>query len=208
MGGFKDLIAYQLSTTIYDLNLAFCQKYIPKTSRTFDQMIQAARSGKQNIVEGSLEKSQKLNINLNSVARASLGELLEDYKDFLRTSGLTLWNKDDPRVLEIRRFRTDNWSNKTNLTYWANWTNSSESFANLMITLISLASYLLDQLIRKLESQFVAKGGYEEKLKERRKRVKGDLDLAKKKEDQDWLENYMKAQGAKKLPDGRFVKLD
>ena len=123
MGGFKDLIAYQLSTTIYDLNLAFCQKYIPKTSRTFDQMIQAARSGKQNIVEGSLEKSQKLNINLNSVARASLGELLEDYKDFLRTSGLTLWNKDDQRVLEIRRFRTDNWSNKTNLTYWANWTN-------------------------------------------------------------------------------------
>jgi len=136
MGGFKDLIAYQLSTTIYDLNLAFCQKYIPKTSRTFDQtcpqmlrirrcrrVIQAARSGKQNIVEGSLEKSQKLNINLNSVARASLGELLEDYKDFLRTSGLTLWNKDDQRVLEIRRFRTDNWSNKTNLTYWANWTN-------------------------------------------------------------------------------------
>ncbi|MBI3290627.1 four helix bundle protein [Candidatus Microgenomates bacterium] len=116
-GGYKNLLVYQQAVIIYDLNIIFINRYIPKTSRTCNQMEQAGRSGKQNIVEGSLEKSSKLNINLTSVSRASFGELLEDYKDFLRTKGLKVWDKNDPRVLEIRATRVSNLSNSSN------WTN-------------------------------------------------------------------------------------
>lgn len=170
-GGFQNLIVYQQAVVIYDLNTLFCQKFLLDTGigfptrRTVDQMTQAARSGKQNIVEGSLEKSLKMNIKLTGVARASFGELLEDYRDFLRTRKLPLWNKNDPRVLEIRATRI---SNSTNLTHWSNWTNSPESFANLMITLISRENYLLDQMLRSLEKKFINEGGYSENLFKKR----------------------------------------
>lgn len=167
-GGYQNLIVYQQAVVIYDLNLEFCRRFISKTSRTHDQMVQAGRSGKQNIVEGSLEKSLKSNIMLTGVSRGSFGELLEDYKDFLRTAKLSLWSKDDPRVLEIRAIREfpnkSNWSNKTNLARWSNWTNSPERFANLMITLLSKENYLLDQMLRSLEKKFVEEGGYTENL--------------------------------------------
>ncbi len=127
-------------------------------------MVQAARSGKQNIVEASLEKSLKMNIKLTGVARASLGELLEDYKDYLRVNNLKLWDKNDPRVREIRSNKT----NLTNMTYLSNWTNSPERFANLMITLISLDCYLLDRMIRSLEEKFIREGGYSESLFKKR----------------------------------------
>src|SRR3989338_6564491 len=97
--GYKSLIVYWLATDIYDLTVIFCNRYIDKKSRTTDQMIQAARSGKQNIVEGSLEPSVESNIKLTGVARASYGELLEDYKDYLRQSSLPLWAKDDTQNL-------------------------------------------------------------------------------------------------------------
>lgn len=128
-------------------------------------MIQADRSGKQNIVEGSLEKSLKSNIYLTGIARASYGELLEDYSDFLRLKGLKPWSKDDQRVLEIRKTRI---SEETNLTNWTNWTNGPESFANLMITLLSRENYLLDQMLRSLEQKFVQDGGYTENLFKKR----------------------------------------
>lgn len=169
-GGYQNLIVYQLAMVIYDLTILFCQKYLREDKntlpvrRTIDQMIQAARSGKQNIVEASLEKSLKMNIKLTGVARASFGELLEDYKDFLRTYGLKLWDKNDPKVLEIRR----NKSNLTNKTYLSNQTNHPEVFANLMITLISLEGYLLDQMLRSLEEKFILEGGYSENLLKRR----------------------------------------
>lgn len=124
-------------------------------------MVQAARSGKQNIVEGTISRSLKTNITLTSVARASFGELLEDYLDFLRTKNLKIWDKNDPRVLEIR-------TNKTNLSNWSNWTNSPERFANLMATLISRENYLLDHLFRSLEKKFVEEGGYSENLLKKR----------------------------------------
>src|SRR5579884_2956162 len=89
--GYKYLKSYQLSVVIYDLTVEFVNRYIPKNSRTCDQMTQAARSGKQNIAEGYLEKSLKMYIKLLGVARASLGELLEDYEDFARQHRLQVW---------------------------------------------------------------------------------------------------------------------
>lgn len=169
--GYQNLIVYQQSVIIYDLNYLFCQKYLQDrgvglpTRRTVDQMIQSSRSGKQNIVEGSLEKSLKMNIKLTGVARGSFGELLEDYKDFLRVRGLKLWDKDDQRVLEIRALRVSpNWSNLSNESNWTNWTHSPESFANLMVTLISRENYLLDRLLKVLEEKFINEGGYSENL--------------------------------------------
>lgn len=170
-GGYKNLIVYQQAVIIYDLTVKFCNKYLldsgrgAPTRRTVDQMTQAARSGKQNIVEGSLEKSSKLNISLTSVARASFGELLEDYLDFLRTRNLPAWDKEDPRVLEIRTRRE---TNKSNWTNWSDWMDTPERFANLMVTLISKENYLLDQMVRALEQKFINEGGYSENLFKKR----------------------------------------
>lgn len=167
-GGYKNLIVYQQAVVIYDLNIAFINRYISKMSRTYDQMEQAGRSGKQNIVEGSLEKSLKMNIKLTGVSRGSFGELLEDYEDFLRTKHLKLWDKNDPRVLEIRKTRVS--PNSSSLSNWSNWTNNPESYANLMSTLISRENYLLDQMLRALEQKFINEGGYTENLFKKRLR--------------------------------------
>lgn len=175
-GGYQNLIVYQQAVVIYDLTVEFCRKYLTNRSnesnltnlsyRTIDQMIQAARSGKQNIVEGSLEKSLKMNIKLTGVARASFGELLEDFKDFLRINNLKLWDKEDPRALEIRALRVS--LNETNLTNWSHWTNNPESYANLMITFINKENYLLDKLLKVLEEKFISEGGYSENLFKKR----------------------------------------
>jgi len=186
-GGYKSLIVYQQAVIIQDLNTKFCQKYLADngtgipTRRTVDQMTQAARSGKQNIVEGSLEKSLKMNIKLTGVSRASFGELKEDYEDFLRSRNLPIWDKNDPRVLEIRAIRVStnltNESNESNLTNLSHWTDTPERFANLMITLISKETYLLDQMLRSLEQKFINEGGYSENLfkkrLEQRKKTQG-----------------------------------
>lgn len=169
--GYKNLLVYRLATIIFDLTIEFCALFIQKTSRTFDQIIQAVRSGKQNIVEGSLEKSLKSYIKLVGVARASFEELLEDLKDFLRTKQLKLWGKSDPRVMQIRAIRITNSANSANLPNspnFAKWTMAPESFANLLITLIHLETYLLDQLLRSLEKKFVTEGGYTENLFKKR----------------------------------------
>ena len=103
-GGYQNLMSYQMAEIVYDATVYFCNKYINKFSRTHDQMVQAARSGKQNIAEGSMASgtSKETEIKLIGVARASLEELLIDYKDFLRTNKLTLWDKNHPQALEIR----------------------------------------------------------------------------------------------------------
>lgn len=173
-GGYQNLVAYQIATVIFDLTYLFVKRYIDFKSRTKDQMEQAARSGKQNIVEASLEKSLKLNINLTGVARASFGELLEDFKDYLRMNNLELWEKNDPRVREIRSIRIS--PDSTNLTNWSKWTNLPESFANLLISLTSMDCYLLDQLIRRLEEKFINEGGYSENLYQKRVQRRRELD--------------------------------
>ncbi len=180
-GGYKSLIVYWLATDIYDLTVIFCNHFIDKKSRTTDQMIQAARSGKQNIVEGSLEPSVESNIKLTGVARASFGELLEDYKDYLRQNNLPMWDKNDVRVLKIRKMRINpNWSNesnKTNLSYlsYLSYLTNPESFTNLMITLCFKEGYLLDQLIRSQQDKFIKTGGFHENLFKKRITYKNNL---------------------------------
>lgn len=173
-GGYQNLMVYRLSVTLYDFNGIFCEKYLSDTRhrRTVEQMTQASRSGKQNIVEGSLEKSVEGNIKLTGVARASYGELLEDYRDFLRQRRLPVWSKNDSRVLRIRVFR-ESIEKETNLTNLSNWINldfdSHENFANLMICLIYKECYLLDQLLRAQEEKFMREGGFRENLFKKRR---------------------------------------
>lgn len=175
-GGYKNLLVYQLAVMIFDLNVLFISKYLDpiKDRRTIDQMHQAARSGKQNIVEGHDGKSLSSSITLTDVSRRSFAELLEDYQDFLAINKLEQWSKNDPRVLEVRKIRIDlNSSNRTNLSNWTNWTKNPESFANLMITLISMEKYLLDRLYTYLEDKFITKGGNRENLSAKRRNYRG-----------------------------------
>lgn len=99
-GGYQNLKSYQMSEIIYDATVAFCDRFINRRSRTHDQMVQAARSGKQNIAEGSMASgtSRKTELKLVGVARTSLEELLLDYQDYLRQKALPLWGKDHPRA--------------------------------------------------------------------------------------------------------------
>jgi four helix bundle protein len=104
-GGYRNLKSYQNAEIVYDATVAFCNRFVDRRSRTNDQMVQAARSGKQNIAEGSMASgtSRKTELKLVSVARASLEELLLDYQDFLRQNGLPLWEKDHPKATEVRK---------------------------------------------------------------------------------------------------------
>ena len=175
-GGYQKLVSYQMAEIVYDATVFFCDKYIDKRSRTHDQMVQAARSGKQNIVEGSVVSaiSKETEIKLMGVARASLEELLNDYKDFLRVRGLALWDKNDKRVLEIRAIgRRGNKSYKAYKRYLTD--PSLEVVVNTIICLIHQTNYLLDQQIRKLEELFIKEGGIRERM------LKARLDERNKK---------------------------
>lgn len=171
--GYKYLRSYQLAVVIFDLTMEFVKLWIDFKSRTKDQMEQAARSGKQNIVEGYLEKSSKLYINLLSVAYASLGELLEDYEDFLRLRGLQIWDEEDPKVREFRGFRV--FRDPPESPNSPNLPKDPEEAANLLITLIHQAQFLLSRQGAALEEKFIKEGGYTEnlfkkRLEERKKR--------------------------------------
>lgn len=178
MGGYKNLLVYRLAVTIYDFTVLFCDRWIDKKSRTYDQMIQAARSGKQNIVEGSKELSSSSDLMLGSVSRSSYAELAEDFEDFLRQRGLPIWKKDDPRVLRIRAFR-ESIETPTNLTNLTNWTNlnfdNPENFANLMICLCFKQGYLMDQFLRSKQEKFVKEGGFRENLFRKRQEFKNKI---------------------------------
>lgn len=173
MGGYESLLVYRLSVTIHDLTVVFCSRFLSRYEykRTVEQMVQAARSGKQNLVEGSLEKSAEMNIKLTGVARASFGELLEDYRDFLRQNGLKLWMLTDQRVVRMREFK-ENISEETSIKSLSNWTGlnleNSENFANVMICLLFKENYLVDQLLRSMEDKFVKEGGFRENLFKKR----------------------------------------
>ncbi len=177
MGGYKSLLVYRCAVTIFDLTTEFCDTFFshPKYRRTVEQMTHAARSGKQNIAEGSKELSSASDILLSSVSRSSYTELAEDYEDFLRLNRLPLWNKDDSRALRIRTFR-EIIDVPTNLSNLANWTNldfiNPENFANLMLTLCMKQGFLLDQFLRFKEKRFVEKGGFRENLFKKRAEYK------------------------------------
>jgi four helix bundle suffix protein len=164
-GGYRNLKSYQNAEIIHDATVAFCRRFVDRRSRTQDQMVQAARSGKQNIAEGSMASStsRKTELKLVSVARASLEELLLDYQDFLRQSGLSLWEKNHPRATEVRKLAYgSNRSYETYRTYVEK--GEPETAANALICLIHQANYLLDQQLRQLDQQFREEGGFTEKL--------------------------------------------
>lgn len=160
-GGFRDLQSYQMSEIVYDATIMFCDRFISKRSRTHDQMVQAARSGKQNIAEGSMASgtSKKTELKLVGVARASLEELLLDYQDYLRQKGFTLWGKDHPEAKEVRGlcYKKD----RSYATYKPYIENSPlEIAANTMICVIHQTNYLLDQQLRVLEKIFLEEGSF------------------------------------------------
>lgn len=164
--GYKYLESYLLATVIYDLTVEFCRVFLDPRSRTTDQMNQAGRSGKQNIAEGYLERSLKSYIKLLGVALASLGELLEDYEDFLRQRGLPQWDKNDPRVREMRAMRVV--GNIPHLPHFPHIPHDPVLAANLMITLCQRAMFLLGRQIASLEQKFIREGGYTENLFKKR----------------------------------------
>jgi four helix bundle suffix protein len=164
-GGYRNLKSYQTAEIAYDATVVFCDRFIDRRSRTHDQMVQAARSGKQNIAEGSMASgtSKKTELKLIGVARASLEELLLDYQDFLRQKGLLLWEKNHPISQEIRKLAwAKNRSYRTYKTYIEEL--PPETAANTLICLIHQANYLLDQQLRQLEKQFLEEGGFTERL--------------------------------------------
>ncbi len=174
-GGYRKLKSFQMAEIVYDATVSFCNRFINIRSRTHDQMVQAARSGRQNIAEGSKVSgtSKKFEIKLVNVARGSLEELLLDYEDYLRQHGLLLWGKDHEKAKDIRKLSY--MSNRSYMTYKSNIeVESAEVAANTMICLIHQTNYLLDQQIRKLEQMFLKDGGFTERLYKARRKSRGD----------------------------------
>jgi four helix bundle suffix protein len=164
-GGYKKLLSYQKAEIVYDATVSFCDRFIDKRSRTHDQMIQAARSGKQNIIEGSMASatSKETEIKLTNVARASLEELLADYRDFLRVRGLQEWPKEHTYARRLRELNTI--PDATYETFRKGIENPNPAIsANVIIGLIRVASYLLDRQLRHLEQAFVKQGGLRERM--------------------------------------------
>jgi len=172
-GGYRELKSYQNAEIVYDATVKFCDRFVDRRSRTHDQMVQAARSGKQNIAEGSMASgtSKKTELKLVGVARASLEELLLDYQDFLRQRSLAVWGKDHATAQTVRKlvYKT----NRSYETYKPYVEDASpEVAANTLICLINQTNYLLDQQLRQLEQQFLEEGGFTEKLYRARTQVR------------------------------------
>ena len=164
-GGYEKLRSFQKARIVYDATVRFCERYVNKRSRTHDQMVQAARSGKQNILEGGQASgtSKETKIKLTNVARASLEELLEDYRDFLRTGGHIQWEKNSKEALFVRKIGANpEASYESYKTYLE--TRPSHVVANIIICLIHQANYLLDQQLRRLEADFLKEGGLRERM--------------------------------------------
>jgi four helix bundle suffix protein len=173
-GGYRKLKSFQVAQLVYDVTVRFCDRYIEKRSRTHDQMVQAARSGVQNIAEGSLASgtSKKTELKLTNVARASLEELRLDYEDFLRQRGLPLWSREDKRRAELIARRP---ANADEVAQWAKEMRDghngrsgrgsyAEIAANGVLALIAVASSLLGRQLASQEKAFVKEGGFTERL--------------------------------------------
>lgn len=165
IGGYKTLPFFKQSEIIYDFTVEFCKKYIDYRSRTKDQMEQSARSGKQNIAEGYLQKSVEGKLKLLGVARGSLEELLNDYLDFLRQRSFRLWLKDSSEAQTVRRLIYNRYNCYNN---YKDYIKSGELAANAMVCLINQTNQLLDQKLRWLEEQFIKEGGFRENLLKKR----------------------------------------
>ncbi|SPD73544.1 conserved hypothetical protein [uncultured Desulfobacterium sp.] len=164
-GDYRTLLSYQKAEVIYEITYRFCKRFLARGDRTIDQMVQAARSGKQNVIEGSKAAvtSKETEIKLTNVARASLEELLEDYRDFLRVRDLQIWDKDGREALYVRKL-----SKTTPLTFdiFREFveTRPAEVVANIAICLIHQANFLLDRQLKGLEEAFLKDGGLRERM--------------------------------------------
>jgi len=173
-GNYRELLSYRKAEIIYDVTFEFCNRFLAKRDRTIDQMIQAARSGKQNILEGSKASrtSTEVEIKLTNTERPSLEELLDDYRDFLRARKLSLWAKDSREAQFVRRLGAN-----PEVTY-AQYrefceTRPPEVVANIALCLIHQTNYLLDQQIRRLERDFLGEEGFRERMtRARRQRAR------------------------------------
>lgn len=163
-GDYKKLLSYQKSDVIFRITYHFCTNYLQKGDRTVDQMIQAARSGKQNIVEGSAAAatSTKTEIKLLNVAKASLMELLEDYQDFLNTRGHAIWAKNSVEYNAMRRLGREH--NDAQFFMEIVKTRPDYTIANMAIILIKQADYLLSKQILNREKDFLEQGGFQERM--------------------------------------------
>lgn len=163
-GHYRNLRVYQVTEIIYDITYYFTQKYLQKGDRTIDQMVQAARSGKQNIAEGNqaAATSSETEIKLTNVAKASLEELLTDYEDYLRVRNLQQWGQLHPRYEALRQYaRSENI-----MQDYAQQIKrmNDEEIANLCITLIHQATYMLHKLLITMQNRFVTEGGIKEQM--------------------------------------------
>lgn len=164
-GDYQTLLSYQKAEVVYDITFRFANKYLSRGDRTIDQMIQSARSGKQNILEGSKAgtTSKETEIKLTNVGRASLEELLADYRDFLRVRDLKIWDKDSKEAKFVRDL-----GRKTPQTFelYREFieTRPAEVIANIAICLIHQTNYLLDQQLKTLEKEFLEQGGLRERM--------------------------------------------
>jgi four helix bundle suffix protein len=172
-GDYRTLLSYQKSEVIYEITYRFCHKFLARGDRTIDQMVQAARSGKQNIIEGSKAAvtSKETEIKLTNVARASLEELLEDYLDYLRVRDLKIWDKQSKEALCVRKL-----AQTTPFIYEVfreiQETRPAEVMANITICLIHQANFLLDQQLKRLEQDFLINGGLRESMTRARLQIR------------------------------------
>jgi restriction system protein len=170
--GYEYLLAYKITVPIYDYTVIFCKRWIPKYSRTYDQMEQASRSGTANVAEGYMEASLKGYIYLTGVARASQEELLKDYLAFARQNKIAIWTKEkfaeEIREIEVIWEILKNNPTLPNSPNFPDLPYDLEKAINLMITLINQANYLLDKLISSLQEKHTKEGGFTENLYRKR----------------------------------------
>lgn len=174
-GNYKELLTYQKTDVIYQITYFFCKSFLVRGDRTIDQMVQAARSGKQNIIEGCAASatSSKTEIKLVNVAKASLKELLEDYEDYLQTRCHRQWEKGSREYEAMRRLGRDH--NDAAFFMDIVRTRSPETIANMAIILINQADYLLFRQLERLSEDFLKNGGFSERMSamRRKEREKG-----------------------------------
>lgn len=171
-GDFRNLRVYKMAVIISVATDIFLKRFIDSRSRTTDQMQQAARSCKQNLIEGhdAAPTSKETEIKLTNVARASLGELLEDYEDYLRFKSLEVWGVNHPRTKRLREYlRKEEFVREYPSLFQK---LNGEEFCNLMITLILQERCLIDGLLKKQQKRFLEEGGLREQMTRIRQQVR------------------------------------
>lgn len=174
-GNYRTLITYQKAEVIYDITYRFCRRFLEPRDRTADQMLQAARSAKQNIVEGSKAgaASRESEIKLTNVARAGLKELLQDFQDYLRVRNLGLWDKNSRESRFVRKLGT-----RSPITYedFRSFveTRDSDVIANIAVCLIYQTTYLLDRQLDGLGESFLKEGGFREHMTRERLKARAE----------------------------------